>query len=196
MKVGSQPGLKVSTWVNRAARIGHAGSGGSRAAAWRTLRSRGMAASLDQRGADTPARMCPSHRELVQICGLPLRRRARTQDPRPTRCSSRRCRRCNSRLGARISGRRSPRMSVDPATSRAGVPCADIHAAASCISRTTSSISPSRRPERSEAPRCPFAPLGAGASAPSPRRTDRARCAWSPAPRAGDLLQPFHRRMR
>src|SRR5690625_3936970 len=36
------------------------------------LRSRGMAASLDQRGADTPARMCPSHRELVQICGLPL----------------------------------------------------------------------------------------------------------------------------
>src|SRR5690625_5899588 len=31
------------------------------------LRSRGMAASLDQRGADTPARMCPSHRELVQI---------------------------------------------------------------------------------------------------------------------------------
>src|SRR5690625_7863923 len=31
------------------------------------LRSRGMAASLDQRGADTPARMCPSHRALVQI---------------------------------------------------------------------------------------------------------------------------------
>lgn len=74
------------------------------------LRSRGMAASLDQRGADTPARMCPSHRELVQICGLP-EGVGPELDPRPTRCNSRRCRRCNSRLGARISGRRSPRMS-------------------------------------------------------------------------------------
>lgn len=64
MKVGSQPGLKVSTWVNpsrsyRPRRFG-----------WQSSRS--LAASLDQRGADTPARMCPSHRELVQICGLPL----------------------------------------------------------------------------------------------------------------------------
>ncbi len=106
------------------------------------LRSRGMAASLDQRGADTPARMCPSHRELVQICGLPLRASGQNSDPRPTRCNSRRCRRCNSRLGARISGRRSPRMSGRSARRPVGVPLADIHAAASCISRTTSSISP------------------------------------------------------
>ncbi len=46
-------------------------------------------------------------------------------------------------LGARISGRRSPRMSGRSARRpSAGVPLADIHAAASCISRTTSSISP------------------------------------------------------
>ncbi len=79
------------------------------------LRSRGMAASLDQRGADTPARMCPSHRELVQICGLPLRAFGpELRDPRPTRCNSRRCRRCNSRLelGSQDEGLRE--CPVDP----------------------------------------------------------------------------------
>ncbi len=144
MKVGSQPGLKVSTWVNpsRSYRPRRFGWQSSRSLAHPCVRG-GMAASLDQRGADTPARMCPSHRELVQICGLPLRASGQNSGSsadkvqQPTMPSLQLATR-SSDLRTKVSANvRSIR-----ATSQAGVPLADIHAAASCISRTTSSISP------------------------------------------------------
>ncbi len=87
--------------------------------------------------------MCPSHRELAQICGLPLRASGQNSGPsadkvqQPTMPSLQLATR-SSDLRTKVSANvRSIR-----ATSQAGVPLADIHAAASCISRTTSSISP------------------------------------------------------
>ena len=88
------------------------------------------------------------------------RETARTRDPRPTRCNSRRCRRCNSRLGARISGRRSPRMSGRSARRpRRAFPWRTSTPQRRASAAQPRRYHPSRRPERSEAPRCPFAPL-------------------------------------
>ncbi len=161
MKVGSQLDSKVSTWVNpsRSYRPRRFGRQSSRSLAHPCVRAAWRQASI-QRGADTPARMCPSHRELVQICGSPLRASGQNGHPRPTRCNSRRCRRCNSRLGARISGRRSPPMSGRSARRpRRAFPWRTSTPQRRASAAQPRRYHPSRRPERSEAPRCPFAPL-------------------------------------
>lgn len=119
------------------------------------LRSRGMAASLDQRGADTPARMCPSHRELVQICGLPLRASGQNSGSsadkvqQPTMPSLQLATR-SSDLRTKVSANvRSIR-----ATSQAGVPWRTSTPQRRASAAQPRRYHPSRRPERSEAPRC------------------------------------------
>jgi hypothetical protein len=118
-----------------------------------------MAASLDQRGADTPARMCPSHRELVQICGLPLRASGQNSGSsadkvqQPTMPSLQLATR-SSDLRTKVSANvRSIR-----ATSQAGVPWRTSTPQRRASAAQPRRYHPSRRPERSEAPRCPFAP--------------------------------------
>ncbi len=162
MKVGSQPGLKVSTWVNpsRSYRPRRFGWQSSRSLAHPCVFARHVRQALDQRGADTPARMCPSPpRACGRYAGLPLEGVGPELGILGRQgANSRRCRRCNSRLGARISGRRSPRMSGRSATSQAGVPWRTSTPQRRASAAQPRRYHPSRRPERSEAPRCPFAP--------------------------------------
>ena len=143
MKVGSQPGLKVSTWVNpsRSYRPRRFGWQSSRSLAHPCVRAAWRQASISAELTPRPA--CVRRTASVQICGLPLRASGQNSGSsadkvqQPTMPSLQLATR-SSDLRTKVSANvRSIR-----ATSQAGVPLADIHAAASCISRTTSSISP------------------------------------------------------
>lgn len=111
MKVGSQPGLKVSTWVNpsRSYRPRRFGWQSSRSLAHPCVRAAWRQASISAELTPRPACV----RRTASLCRYAASLRASGQNSGSSadRCNSRRCRRCNSRLGARISGRRSPRMS-------------------------------------------------------------------------------------
>ncbi len=144
MKVGSQPGLKVSTWVNpsRSYRPRRFGWQSSRSLAHPCVRAAWRQASISAELTPRPACV----RRTASLCryaASPLRASGQNSGSsadkvqQPTMPSLQLATR-SSDLRTKVSANvRSIR-----ATSRAGVPLADIHAAASCISRTTSSISP------------------------------------------------------
>lgn len=144
MKVGSQPGLKVSTWVNpsRSYRPRRFGWQSSRSLAHPCVRAAWRQASISAELTPRPACV----RRTASLCryaASPLRASGQNSGSsadkvqQPTMPSLQLATR-SSDLRTKVSANvRSIR-----ATSQAGVPLADIHAAASCISRTTSSISP------------------------------------------------------
>lgn len=144
MKVGSQPGLKVSTWVNpsRSYRPRRFGWQSSRSLAPPCVRAAWRQASISAELTPRPACV----RRTASLCryaASPLRASGQNSGSsadkvqQPTMPSLQLATR-SSDLRTKVSANvRSIR-----ATSQAGVPLADIHAAASCISRTTSSISP------------------------------------------------------
>ncbi len=144
MKVGSQPGLKVSTWVNpsRSYRPRRFGWQSSRSLAHPCVRAAWRQASISAKLTPRPACV----RRTASLCryaASPLRASGQNSGSsadkvqQPTMPSLQLATR-SSDLRTKVSANvRSIR-----ATSQAGVPLADIHAAASCISRTTSSISP------------------------------------------------------
>ncbi len=142
MKVGSQPGLKVSTWVNpsRSYRPRRFGWQSSRSLAHPCVRAAWRQASISAELTPRPACV----RRTASLCryaASPLRASGQNSGSsadkvqQPTMPSLQLATR-SSDLRTKVSANvRSIR-----ATSQAGVPLADIHAAASCISRTTSSI--------------------------------------------------------
>ncbi len=137
MKVGSQPGLKVSTWVNpsRSYRPRRFGWQSSRSLAHPCVRAAWRQASISAELTPRPACV----RRTASLCryaASPLRASGQNSGSsadkvqQPTMPSLQLATR-SSDLRTKVSANvRSIR-----ATSQAGVPLADIHAAASCISR-------------------------------------------------------------
>ncbi len=144
MKVGSQPGLKVSTWVNpsRSYRPRRFGWQSSRSLAHPCVRAAWRQASISAELTPRPACV----RRTASLCryaASPLRASGQNSGSsadkvqQPTMPSLQLATRSSDLQDEGL--RECP---VDPRDVQAGVPLADIHAAASCISRTTSSISP------------------------------------------------------
>lgn len=161
MKVGSQPGLKVSTWVNpsRSYRPRRFGWQSSRSLAHPCVRAAWRQASISAELTPRPACV----RRTASLCryaASPLRASGQNSGSSADKVQQPGCRRCNSRLGARISGRRSPRMSGRSARRpRRAFPWRTSTPQRRASAAQPRRYHPSRRPERSEAPRCPFAPL-------------------------------------
>ncbi len=160
MKVGSQPGLKVSTWVNpsRSYRPRRFGWQSSRSLAHPCVRAAWRQASISAELTPRPA--CVRRTRACADMRLPLRASGQNsgssadkvqQPTMPSLQLATRSSDLRTKVSANVrSIRARPRRAFPWRTSTP-----QRRASAAQPRR----YHPSRRPERSEAPRCPFAPL-------------------------------------
>lgn len=161
MKVGSQPGLKVSTWVNpsRSYRPRRFGWQSSRSLAHPCVRAAWRQASISAELTPRPACV----RRTASLCryaASPLRASGQNSGSSADKVQQPTMPSLQLATRARISGRRSPRMSGRSARRpRRAFPWRTSTPQRRASAAQPRRYHPSRRPERSEAPRCPFAPL-------------------------------------